>query len=195
MKSSPPLLLHCVHRLELAYFLLATLNHRLRSQKGVCFADAVAFSREGMQDSSFLAPREDKSQLKLVSKHHFAGSQQRAYLRVLERGVFRRWKKKLVVLTEVGLLLFSGLSDFQPLFFPTTLAELNWSSDLSRKLPEPPKQRGEHEESIWPLLEVRVRGVEPLELMFGSYKERSNWIAAICRAQERVLENERRLFQ
>lgn len=58
MERTHPYLLHTVHRLELAYYLLSLLNKTLHVERGLCLTERVVFSQGGENVHQF-PPSED----------------------------------------------------------------------------------------------------------------------------------------
>lgn len=75
MERSHPYLLQTIYRLELAYFLVSTLNETLNTHKRVCFTEGVEFSKKGEKIDSILPLQENNHLSKLISNHNFGGAQ------------------------------------------------------------------------------------------------------------------------
>ena len=136
MERTHPYLLQTIHRLELAYFIVSTLNEAHGTKRKVCFTEGVEFSKKGQKVESFLPLKEKSPLSKLISNHNFGGAQCRAQLWVLQKA--KKWKRKVVALTGLGLLFFAGLDDFQPFFLPVASATLDFNQSSLDKILDPP---------------------------------------------------------
>ena len=121
-----------------------------------------------------------------MTKHHFGNAHQRAFIYVLSRGSKssgKKWSHKLVVLTNVGLLLFESMKDFSPFYFPLVNADLNFDSSLSAKVPPLPKDLASSRKfrNELPLLKISLLNMEPVLMLFSSFKERHAWVTSINR--------------
>ena len=123
---------------------------------------------------------------KLVTKHHFGNAHQRALLYMLSKGSAssrKKWSRKLVVLTNIGLFLFESMKDFSPFYFPVMNADLNFDSSLSAKVPPPPKDLASSRKfgNEFPLLKISLLNMEPVLMLFSSFKDRHAWVTSISR--------------
>ena len=75
----------------------------------------------------------------------------------------------MVVLINVGLLLFSSNSDVNPYYFSLFNAELNFNYNKSKKMPLFPKEMGKSHSKESPLLEITWLNMEPLVIAFSSF--------------------------